>query len=93
MNTPVLPTSISTLHVMIAQPQSVAVVADFQGTRAVLVSTLGVDEVTEESFANHVEGTTRSKYIPKRNAVALTESMLHVQQKVVMGQARWNVRS
>ncbi len=31
--------------------------------------------------------------IPKRNVVALTEFMLHMQQKIVMGQARWNVRS
>ena len=35
----------------------------------------------------------RPQNIPNRNAAALTECMLHMQQKVVMRQARLNVRS
>ena len=35
----------------------------------------------------------RPQNIPNRNAVALTEFVLHMQQKVVMGQVRLNVRS
>ena len=35
----------------------------------------------------------RPQNIPNRNVVALTEFLLHMQQKVVMDQAWWNVRS